>query len=96
MFFEVVLEVRIETKDKVYKEIITMGSFAYMPRITYSTIYPISIGDDYILQSVSAEMPRETPTGTFAHVAPLRGAELILEGIVSESDEILKQVEIRE
>lgn len=41
-------------------------------------------------------MPREASIGTFAHVTPLRGAELVLEGIVSESDEILKQVEIRE
>lgn len=91
LFFEVVLEVKIETRDKVFKEDITLATFPYIPQVTLTRLQPLSIGDDYILDSISAEIPRErTALGTFSHVTPVKGAEIILEGIVSEKDTILK------
>ena len=53
LIFEVVLEVRIETKDAIFKEYVTLATFHYMPRISWSTLYPVELGDDYILQTVS-------------------------------------------
>lgn len=96
--FEIVLEVRIETQEAVFNETVTLASFPYMPRMTLSRLYPIEIGDDYLLMSVSAEMPRKPHDrgAALSHVLPLKGAEIVLEGIVSENDNILKQVELRE
>ena len=98
LIFEVVLEVRIETRDAVHNEIITLASFSYMPRMTQSKLYPIEIGDDYLLLSNSAELAHKPNDNkaTFTHVLPLKGAEIVLEGIISEKDSILKQVELRE
>lgn len=53
ILFEVVIEVRIETSDAIFKEFITLAIIPYMPRITMSRQYPIELGDDYILESVS-------------------------------------------
>ena len=43
-------------KEAVFNETVTLASFPYMPRMTISRLYPIEIGDDYLLMSVSAEM----------------------------------------
>lgn len=98
LLFEIVLEVRIETSEAVFTENVTLASFPYMPRITMSRLYPVEVGDDYLLMSVAAELPKKPrdENGSLAHVLPLKGAEIVLEGIVSERDTILKQVEIRE
>jgi len=34
LIFEVVLEVRIETTDAIFKEYVTLATFHYMPRIS--------------------------------------------------------------
>lgn len=67
-----------------------------MPRITISRQYPVEVGDDYILEEVSTEMPRLNVCSKVASVMPLRNAKIVLEGIVSERDSILKQVELRQ
>ena len=98
LLFEIVLEVRIETHDTVFTEMVTLASFPYMPRMTLSKLYPVEVGDDYLLMSVSAQRPRKLHDDCAAlnHVLPLKNAEIVLEGIVSERDTILKQVELRE
>ena len=54
MLFEVVLEVRITTHDRVYKELVTLATFQYLPKITLSRFYPVELGDDYILETKPA------------------------------------------
>ena len=63
-----------------------------MPRMTLSKLYPIEVGDDYLLMSVSAEMPRKPhdDSAALTHVLPIKGAEIVIEGIISEKDTILK------
>ena len=96
--FEVVLEVRVTTRDQVYKELVTLATFQYMPKITLSRLYPVELGDDYILETKPAEFPQESVhhTANFSYVMPLSNAQIVLEGIVSEKENILKIVEIRE
>ena len=53
LIFELVLEVRIETPDTIFKEYVTLATFHYMPRISWSILYPVELGDDYLLKSVS-------------------------------------------
>ena len=53
LIFELVLEVRIETRDTIFKEYVTLATFHYMPRISRSVLYPVELGDDYVLKSVS-------------------------------------------
>lgn len=97
ILFEVVIEVRIETSDAVFKEFVTLAIIPYMPHITISRVYPVELGDDYILESVSLKLPRKTPSCShYPQVLPIKGAEILLEGIVSSRDDIMKQVEIRE
>lgn len=95
LLFEVILEVKIETRFHVYKECITLATIPYLPRITMSRRDPLEIGDDYLLEEVSTEVPHGNPSCKIATVMDLRNAKIVLEGIVSERDAIVQQIEVR-
>lgn len=86
------LEVRVETPDKVIKEPITIATFPYMPRLSRTRLLPLEVVDDFILETMSVNKARSFLADTsLMHVmSGVQDAQVVLEGIISENEQILQ------
>ena len=95
--FSIVLEVKVETRDAVHKQILTLATVPYLPKLHCSRLFPLEISTDYILQEIPVHKTLPLVGGaSCVEVIPLEGAKIIFEGIVSEDAQVLKTVEIKE
>ena len=52
LYFELVVEVQVETDLEVHRDFVTLATFPYCPKITITRLKPAEIVDDFILQTV--------------------------------------------
>ena len=90
LLFEFVLEIKVESQDRVINDTVTVATFPYMPKITRSKLHPVEIVDDFILETRPiSKASKLCPTSQLVHV--MQGYEqssICLEGIVSENEKI--------